>query len=311
MRSSLRLLGLVSFSLLTWITLAALTPPAGYSADEGARIEMFSPQGTVKEIRQVTARFSEPMVSFGDPQLADPFDIRCAAKGQGRWVDARTWSYDFDRDLPGGTSCRFTLKAGATTLAGTPMAAGTEFSFSTGGPSILRSNPYEGNTDIDERQIFVLYLDAEPAPETLLKNVWFSVSGVGERVGVTMVSGKEREQVLKSLRTHKNEGTVVTLKAKQAFPPAAKLRLIWGKGIAARSGVATEEDQILEFQARAPFRAEFSCPREKKGGACIPVLPMRLTFSAPAPWASGIIIGHRTRTAWRTVGIPSRSGGET
>jgi len=301
MRSSLRLLGLVSFSLLTWITLAALTPPAGYSADEGARIEMFSPQGTVKEIRQVTARFSEPMVSFGDPQLADPFDIRCAAKGQGRWVDARTWSYDFDRDLPGGTSCRFTLKAGATTLAGTPMAAGTEFSFSTGGPSILRSNPYEGNTDIDERQIFVLYLDAEPAPETLLKNVWFSVSGVGERVGVTMVSGKEREQVLKSLRTHKNEGTVVTLKAKQAFPPAAKLRLIWGKGIAARSGVATEEDQVLEFQARAPFRAEFSCPREKKGGACIPVLPMRLTFSAPAPWslARDITLRSENGKTWK------------
>ena len=44
---------------------------------------MFSPQGTVKEIRQATVRFSEPMVSFGDPQLADPFDIRCPEKGRG------------------------------------------------------------------------------------------------------------------------------------------------------------------------------------------------------------------------------------
>ena len=49
--------------------------------------------------------------------------------------------------------------------------------------------------------------------------------------------------------------------------------------------MATEEDQVLEFQARAPFRAEFSCPREKKGGACIPVLPMRVTFSAPVSWS--------------------------
>ncbi|MGE5844756.1 MAG: alpha-2-macroglobulin, partial [Syntrophaceae bacterium] len=279
MRSRLRLRGLVPLSLLTWITLAALATPACFSADEGARIEMFSPQGTVKEIRQVSARFSEPMVSFGDPQLADPFDIRCAAKGQGRWIDARTWSYDFDRNLPGGVACRFTLKTGTKTLAGAPVAAAGEgFSFSTGGPSILQSRPYEGT--IDERQIFVLTLDAEPVQETLLKNVWFSVSGVGERVGVTMVSGKEREQILKSLRYRKDEGNVVTLRAKQAFPPSAKIRLVWGKGIAARSGVATEEDQVLEFQARAPFRAEFSCPRERKGGACIPVLPMRLTFSA-------------------------------
>ena len=301
MRSSLRLRGLVSLSLLTWITLAALAPPAGYSADEGARIEMFSPQGTVKKVRQVTARFSEPMVAFGDPQLADPFDILCAQKGRGRWIDARSWSYDFDRDLPGGVACRFTLKAGTKTLAGTLVAAGEGFSFSTGGPSILQSRPYEGDTSIDERQIFVLTLDAEPTQETLLKNVWFSVSGVGERVGVTMVSGKEREQVLKALRYRKDEGNVVTLRARQAFPPSAKIRLVWGKGIAARSGVATEEDQVLEFQARAPFRAEFSCPRERKGGACIPVLPMRLTFSAPAPWsmAKDITLRSENGKTWK------------
>ncbi|HNQ02918.1 MAG TPA: hypothetical protein PKN59_11555, partial [Syntrophales bacterium] len=64
MRSCIPLRGLVCFSLLTWILLATLPPPAAFSAADGARIEMFAPQGTVKEIRQVTARFSEPMVSF-------------------------------------------------------------------------------------------------------------------------------------------------------------------------------------------------------------------------------------------------------
>jgi uncharacterized protein YfaS (alpha-2-macroglobulin family) len=286
---------------LSFFILIALIPALAREVQAAAQIEHFSPQGTVKAIRQVTARFSEPMVSFGDPRLADPFDIRCAEKGQGRWVDARTWSYDFDRDLPGGLACRFTLKAGAKTLDGTPVAADTGFAFSTGGPSILRSNPYEGDTTIDEKQIFVLYLDAEPAQESLLKNVWFSVSGVGERVGVTMVSGKEREQVLKALRYRKDEGNVVTLRAKQAFPPSVKIRLVWGKGVAAMSGVATEEDQVLEFQARAPFRAEFSCPREKKGGACIPVLPMRLTFSAPTPWslARDITLRSENGKTWK------------
>ncbi len=286
---------------LSLFILLALMPALAREVQADAQIEHFSPQGTVKQVRQVTARFSEPMVSFGDPQLADPFDIQCAQKGQGRWIDARSWSYDFDRDLPGGVACRFTLKAGAKTLAGTSVAADAGFSFSTGGPSILRSRPYEGDTSIDERQIFVLSLDAEPTQETLLKNVWFSVSGVGERVGVTMVSGKEREQVLKALRYRKDEGNVVTLRAKQAFPPSAKIRLVWGKGIAAKSGVATEEDQVLEFQARAPFRAEFSCPREKKGGACIPVLPMRLTFSAPAPWslAKDITLRSENGKTWK------------
>jgi len=288
-------------SLATWILVATLPPPAAFSAAEGARIEMFAPQGTVKEIRQVTARFSEPMVSFGDPQLADPFDVRCAEKGSGRWIDARTWAYDFERNLPGGIACRFTLKPGLKTLAGTAVSETADFSFSTGGPAVIQSRPYEGDTSIDERQIFVLTLDAQPVPETIVKNAWFSVAGVNERVGVTVVTGKEREQLLKALRIPKDEGTLVALRARQGFPPSAKVRLVWGKGIASRSGVETEEDQVLEFQARPPFRAEFSCPREKKGGGCIPVLPMRMTFSAPAPWslAKDIVLKDASGKSWK------------
>ena len=93
---------------LSFFILIALIPALAREVQAAAQIEHFSPQGTVKQVRQVTARFSEPMVSFGDPQLADPFDIQCAQKGQGRWIDARSWSYDFDRDLPGGVTCRFT-----------------------------------------------------------------------------------------------------------------------------------------------------------------------------------------------------------
>ena len=58
------------------------------------RVDSFNPQGEAKGVRQVTARFSEPMVAFGDPRLADPFAVKCTAdearlKGKGRWVDAR------------------------------------------------------------------------------------------------------------------------------------------------------------------------------------------------------------------------------
>ena len=148
----------VQLVMVLTLSLFILHSPVPVPAQEGksaAVIEHFSPQGTVKEVRQVTARFSEPMVAFGDPRLEDPFDIQCPQKGQGRWIDARSWSYDFDRDLPGGVACRFTLKTGMKTLAGTPVIADAGFSFSTGGPSIRRSNPYEGDESIDERQIFV------------------------------------------------------------------------------------------------------------------------------------------------------------
>ena len=78
-------------------------------AEKDAYVEMFSPQGTVKGVRQVTAKFSEQMLPFGKPRFVEPFVINCTEKGQARWIDGKTWSYDFDNDLTAGIRCEFTL----------------------------------------------------------------------------------------------------------------------------------------------------------------------------------------------------------
>ena len=72
-------------------------------AEEGARVEIFSPQGTVKGVRQVSVRFSEQMVPLGDPRVVtDPFEITCPEKGTSRWADGKNWVFDFERDFPAG-----------------------------------------------------------------------------------------------------------------------------------------------------------------------------------------------------------------
>ena len=119
------------------------TPPPAQAA-----VASFSPQGTAKELRQVAARFATPMVALGDPRLADPFIADCAAPGKGRWVDSRTWVYDFDADVPGGLRCRFTLKRGVMDLAGKTVTAARAFSFDTGGPAIVDSMPGEGSDEV-------------------------------------------------------------------------------------------------------------------------------------------------------------------
>ena len=96
--------------LLGSLVLAGLAP--------AAEVTRFSPQGTVKQVRQASATFSEPMVAFGDPAAADPFDVTCPVPGQGRWVDTGQWVYDFERDLPAGIRCAFRLRAGLVTLGG-------------------------------------------------------------------------------------------------------------------------------------------------------------------------------------------------
>jgi uncharacterized protein YfaS (alpha-2-macroglobulin family) len=251
---------------------------------------MFSPEGTVKSVRQARVRFSEPMIPFGDPRAAvTPFDIDCAAKGTARWVDERNWVYDFDQDLPGGLRCEFRVRQGLRTLAGNPIAGQLRFTFSTGGPAIRVSQPYEGSERIDEDQIFILELDCPATEASVLSNASFSVEGIASRVGVRTVTGAEREEILQSQRYLRYRRIapedVLLIQARQRFPAGSIVGLVWGRGISSRSGVATEEDQILPFVTRPAFQATFHCQRENAEADCLPITPMRLSFSAPVAWA--------------------------
>jgi alpha-2-macroglobulin len=120
------------------------------SADAVVRVESFSPQGYVRQVRQVVVRFTGSMVALGDPRLADPFTVSCPARGRGRWADTRDWVFDFDADLDAGIRCRFTLKSGLKSASGAPLTGPRSFRFQTGGPAIVGSLPHDGWAEIDE-----------------------------------------------------------------------------------------------------------------------------------------------------------------
>jgi hypothetical protein len=280
-------------------------------------VELFSPQGQVKKVRQVAVRFSGQMVPFGDPRELDPFDINCPEKGKGRWADGRNWVYDFEQDLPAGVSCSFKLKAGMQGVAGDAVSAGQSYAFNTGGPAILQQLPGHWE-QIDENQIFILGLDAPAKPETILKNAWCSVEGINEPVPVQLVTGDMRRKVLevrndfmeqyysgiakfgqhileivfgisqagsdkeKFLKLRDNANSpIVVLKCQRPFPNDATVKLVWGAGIESNSGIPTNQPQQLAYKVRPPFSVEFHCERANKDAQCIPVLPMSLNFSAP------------------------------
>jgi len=280
---------MITFAVLIFLCLLGSMPAP---AAQNPGVDLFSPQGTVKDVRQVSVRFTDQMIPFGDPRgEADPFDIVCPAKGSGRWVDGQSWIYDFDADLPAGLSCEFKMKPGLKTLAGSELTGQKVYSFCTGGPAILISKPYEG-VHVDEEQIFVLTLDAEPDIASVLEHVSFSIGGIANPVGIRMIEGKDRERILRALNlsrhrrtarradAQRNE-TLLLIQSKQRFPNNSEISLIWGKGVKSKSGVATVQDQILAFKVRSEFLADFSCERENRSAGCIPFMPMTLNFSAP------------------------------
>jgi hypothetical protein len=269
----------------------------------------FSPEGQVRRVRQAVARFSQPMVAFGDLRAAAPFDVACPVPGSGRWVDAQTWSYDFDRDLPGATQCRFTVKPDAHDLAGRPLAGPRAFDVSTGGPAVLESLPGEGAEHIDERQAFVLALSAPASGDSIQKQAWCRADGVSEKIPVTLLAGEQRAQALRNdrwfvrqivaedqgkeapwsysaaqLRADDKAGRLVrlvVLQCRRTLPADTEVALVWGAGISAPNGVATDKDQTLTFKTRADFTARFNCDKVNARSQCIPFLPMRVHFSAP------------------------------
>ena len=250
----------------------------------GPHVTQFTPQGTVKHVRQVSVRFSEPMVPLGDPRsFVDPFEIDCRMEGAGRWIDSRTWVYDFVRDLPGGLRCRFQLRPGLATQASKPLGGQTTFAFTTGGPSIQTLIPSKDST-IDEDQAFVLSLDAKPTEESVLQHVSFAVAGLPERIGLRLITGEAREAILRTLYGWSGRDHVVVLQARQNFPSGTSIRLIWGKGVSAENGVTNEQEQVLSFKVRPPFVAELQCERLSRRAACLPITPINLRFSAAVAW---------------------------
>ncbi len=247
----------------------------------GAGVKLFSPEGTVKNVRQATASFSDQMVAFGDPRLSDPFDVICPEKGKGRWIDGKNWSYDFEKDLPAGVSCSFTLKKNLKTLAGVPLTGRKRFTFNTGGPSIIDSDPYEGSTYIEEQQAFLFWLDTPVDEASVVKNVSCSIEGVRERVGIRLITGEERKKFFTETRIPTKGRNIILFQCRQAFPPKAHVKIVWGRGIRSKSGMATTNDKVISYRARGPFTVKFRCMKEKPQSGCIPLSPMRLAFSAP------------------------------
>src|SRR5262249_14495294 len=104
--------GCVAMKLMRIAAAAAALACAGVAA-AAPRVGFFFPRAAATGVRQIAARFTEPMVAFGDPRLPDPFEVRCEGdadklKGAGRWADARNWVYDFAADLPAGQRCALT-----------------------------------------------------------------------------------------------------------------------------------------------------------------------------------------------------------
>lgn len=268
---------------------------SGAVAAANISIDTFAPQGASKNIRQVKAHFNAPASILGNPQAAAPFDIQCNEPGSGRWLDSQNWVYDFERELPGGVSCRFSASSSFRSPSGTGLNPAS-FSFNSGGPMLLESRP-DGSIDVssgegamaslvDEEQVFLLRFDAPLKPGSLAANAWCEVDGVRERIGALVLTGAEREQLLKKMFREPAQQNFELLRCQRKLPAGQPMRLMLGKGLRTSNDVAATDVQRLNYRVRPAFSLSAVCERANAQANCLPILPLTLRFSAPVAWSS-------------------------
>ena len=255
-----------------------------------AGVRQFSPQGDVSKVGQVVVQFDAAAVRFGDPKAAAPVNLQCsdaqAAKGQGRWNSEKEWVFDLTQNLPAGVRCTATLNPQFKAVDGKALTGAASYQFQTGGPQVADIAPdtYE---EVDEQQYFALRLTGAATADSLKQRVWCTSEGVGERIPVQLIDGKDRDAVLKQRHWDKDAAkhpqNYAVLACNRRLTSGSKMTLVYGKGVVMANGLASKDEQRYQYQVRQPFTADFSCERENANAACLPIRPMRLSFSAPVP----------------------------
>jgi uncharacterized protein YfaS (alpha-2-macroglobulin family) len=247
-----------------------------------ASLVSFTPQGSIKKASQVQARFDTDMVDFGSGRAPSPFKVDCPVRGDGRWLDARTFVHDFVGELPGGVRCTFTLTQ-QKNLKGEALSGTTIFSFDTGGPTLIRSIPSAESSYVNEEDPMLLIFDAPIQTDSLKGKIFYQVPQRADTIGMELVPEPEKylaEQwpyLLEELKL--DPKFYLLIKPKERLPADTPITLVIDKGITSPSGVTTESAQTLQFKTRPPFRASFYCQREKAGGACTPYDDFSISFN--------------------------------
>lgn len=252
-----------------------------------AEIESMVPQGAVTQVRQAKARFSLPMVKFGDPRLPAPFDVQCGEQeGSGRWVDDRNWVFDFKQDLPAAVTCELRLKRGLRALDGSVVKP-QPWVFSTGGPEPRQRWP-ESYQPVAEDQVFLVSFAAAPTAASLAPRVKCVVDGIGEQIPALVLAAAEYERAAVALFGSDKllwPSNLAAFRCQRPLPNAAQGKLVFEAGLATSNGATTRAPMEYEFQVRPRFTAILTCERLRAKAACLPISPLRVNFEAPVRWS--------------------------
>lgn len=264
-----------------------------------------TPQDEVAKVREFVVKFDKAAVTAGNPGAPAPFKLQCAGGGKaqipahhGAWRDASTWVANFDDYLPPDVRCTATSTAGFKSAQGESLPP-TTVQFRTGAPFVRYLTPSGGQ--IAEDQIFMARFNGGMNAASVQANAHCAIEGIGEQVPTALVTGADRDAILKTRgyakEATKNPDHFVLLRCQRTLPSNAKVELRLGQ-YKGSGGLVNANPQSWDYQVQSPLEASFSCERPNAEAACMPIRPMTLSFTAPIPmqWARQITLQAQGKT---------------
>src|SRR3954467_2852961 len=298
--------------LALFALLAGLLVPLGASAVTPPTVLSATPGLDGRAIARFTLNFSEPMTPLGAQRPA-PIVMKCEVDGSGRWIDASTYVWEYEKPLPGGAVCKAELKPGLKTLAGRALTGTRLFTIDAGGPYVLDVLPNDGDEGIEEDQAFILAPNGPVDRASVASGAYCAVEGIGERIAVDLIPAATIERVVMSLSDYRRDRLLeavsangeapddaagqkaeaakpVGLKCRRPLPPGHDVALVWGASIRSPSGRTAGADQRFDYAVRREFSARLTCGRVNPQAGCDPVEAIKVEFSAPVPRAQALAV---------------------
>jgi uncharacterized protein YfaS (alpha-2-macroglobulin family) len=285
------------------ITASASTPPRVLTAipgiDDGS-------------IARFTLRFSDPMSPLGKTSAA-PITMTCPAEGAGRWIDPTTYVWEYTKPLPGGMTCKATLKPGLKTLAGKLLGGNRVFTIDSGGPFARAVLPDTDNGEVEEDQAFFVAVNSAVDRASVASGAYCAVDGIGERIPVDLLPADSVDSTLTGMGDRwqrrsflRDAGisewpeepaarraalaNIVALKCRRPLPAGRDMALVWSGKIRSPSGKLAGDDRRFDYKVRKEFTARLTCGRVNANAGCNPVEAVRVQFTAPVPRAKALAI---------------------
>jgi alpha-2-macroglobulin len=264
----------VKFAALLLSCMALVTQAA-----QAFTLEKYSGQGGQALTLTISLRFSQAMIALGQKSEA-PVTVLCDAKPvviEGYWVGTNEWRARLAQAPYAGTRCEYQINANLKSASGASFSGASRTLKLAPAPLTVDSvEPYSGS-NIDENQVFVLRTNAAPnaAPATLLAqaSATCSSSAFGESIAFKLVDAKTRNDVLAVI------GKAQTVdQASTANWVVGQCSRPLGYGATVKINALGKE---LEYSTYPLFKLSVSCEREQASEPCIPVKPIRVSFSAP------------------------------